>query len=594
MGFLCPVVSTAQVQRKTYHDPEKTSLHEIYYVRDTISNILEGPYRSYYLNGEPESRGQFSENEATGVWEFFYETGILKTRAQVKTGQGNDGYYEYFYENGEKSMEGYVERQQQSGPWKFYFESGEIKEKGIFRKGIRDGAWVGYYEDGLKAWETDYTEGIGERKDFYPGGKIKAQGKVKGKRKIGHWQYFDTSGTMQAEGNFSNDKRNGEWIFYHANGEIASRGTYEDNIAVDVWDYYDKGGNITSRGSFTDGEKQGNWQIFYPGGTLKGNVEFEKGSGPYREYYPSGALRANGYIEDGLSQGDWTYYYEDGPVEGKCTFDKGIGVYTGYYRNGVIQTRGTIEHGKRVGKWELFDEEGELTGYYKPIYQDGKIINLPEPRVQRPAREYGVADYKFKGNRNGYFDGKLNEFYGLIVESNPLLSIIGRVPVSLELYMEERLGYQLNLQGIRDPFFKDDGDIALNETFQRGYQVAVQQRFYNPSEFGLWYFGHELRFTSLQHYARVELNPGEIDKITASEMRINYMGLIGYRIMGNTNQPGFTIDTYFSAGIGYRNFSNPEIHAEVFEKLEQEAFDARLGFGLTVGYVFPFKAVGRR
>jgi len=592
--MLCPVGAIAQIQRKTFHDPEKTRLHELYYVRDTVSNILEGPYRSYYLNGEPESRGQFSNNEASGVWEFFYETGILKTRAQVKTGQGNDGYYEYFYENGEKSMEGHVENQKQTGPWKFYFESGEIKEKGGFMEGERNGEWVGYFEDGLKAWASHYNSGIGKREDYYPSGKIKAKGPVKGKRKFGLWQYFDQSGRKQAEGTFSADKRNGEWVFYHANGEIASRGSYDDNVAIGVWDYYDKKGNITSRGSFENGEKEGNWEIYYPTGALKGSADFEEGSGPYKEFYPSGKLRASGFIRDGLSEGEWTYYFEDGDVEGKCTFEKGVGTYTGFYRDGNIQTRGTIENGKRVGKWEIFNEKGNLTGYYNPIYQDGEIINLPEPVRERTNREYGVADYKFKGSKDGYFDRQLNEFNGLILESNPLLTLIGRFPISLELYMEERLGYQLNLQGIRDPFFKDDGDIALNETFERGYQVAIQQRFYHPSQFGLWYFGHELRFTNLQHYARVELNPGEIDKITAQELRLDYSGLIGYRIMGSTNSRGFTVDTYVSVGVGIRNFDQPEYRAEVFENVDQDSFDFRPGFGLTIGYVFPFNASRRR
>jgi antitoxin component YwqK of YwqJK toxin-antitoxin module len=62
--------------RQSYHDAEKKSLKEVYQVKDTIRNVLHGRYISYYLNGNVESKGLFSNNETNGVWEFFYETGI--------------------------------------------------------------------------------------------------------------------------------------------------------------------------------------------------------------------------------------------------------------------------------------------------------------------------------------------------------------------------------------------------------------------------------------------------------------------------------------------------------------------------------------
>ncbi|MCA6073389.1 toxin-antitoxin system YwqK family antitoxin [Fulvivirga sedimenti] len=569
-------------------------MKEVYYVKDTLSNILEGPYKSFYLNGEPESRGQFQDNEASGVWEFFYETGTLKTRAQVKAGDGNDGYYEYFYESGEKSMEGFVNSQRQVGFWKFYYENGTLKEAGNFTEGLRDGEWKGYFEDGQLSSKTAYSAGSGERREYYSSGELHARGPVKGNLRTGYWQYFSKAGKKEAEGSFSRDKRNGEWVFYHDSGVVASRGAYDDNVAVGVWDYYDQQGDISSRGAFRQGAKQGNWEIFYPGGTIKGSANFDNGSGPYREFYKSGELRAEGQIKDGLSEGEWVYYFEDGAVEGKCTFEKGRGTYVGFYPDGGLQTRGTIENGKRVGRWELFDEEGTLTGYYMPIYQGEELINLPDPRPTRDPRNYGVADYKFKGSKTGYFDRRLNEYNGLILESNPLMTLIGRFPISLEMYMEDRLGYQLSITGIRDPFFKNDSDIALNETFKRGYQVAFQQRFYNPSQFGLWYFGYELRFNSLQHYARIELNPGEIDKISSSENRVDGSVLLGYRIMRSTSEQGFTIDSYITLGGSYRSFKEPPYYTEVFSDLDQDKFSFRFGFGLMVGYVFPFSNNRRR
>src|SRR5260370_34468720 len=113
----------------TYHDAAKKNLKEIYQVKDTISNILQGRYISYFLNGHIESKGQFMNNETTGVWEFYYETGNLKMRGILRQ-NSNYGLWEYFYESGQKSMEGMIHEKNKEGEWKIYYESGDLKERG--------------------------------------------------------------------------------------------------------------------------------------------------------------------------------------------------------------------------------------------------------------------------------------------------------------------------------------------------------------------------------------------------------------------------------------------------------------------------------
>ena len=79
-----PVLSAQGVTRHTYHDPGRKNLKEVYQVKDTIRNILHGKYISYYVNGTIESKGQFTNNETSGIWEFYYETGKLKMRGILK------------------------------------------------------------------------------------------------------------------------------------------------------------------------------------------------------------------------------------------------------------------------------------------------------------------------------------------------------------------------------------------------------------------------------------------------------------------------------------------------------------------------------
>ena len=94
--------------RYSFHDAAKKNVKEVYQVRDTISNTPHGTYISYFLNGNIESKGQFSNGETIGVWEFYFETGGLKMRGIVRQ-NSNYGLWEYFYENGNKSMEGVIQ-----------------------------------------------------------------------------------------------------------------------------------------------------------------------------------------------------------------------------------------------------------------------------------------------------------------------------------------------------------------------------------------------------------------------------------------------------------------------------------------------------
>src|SRR5215204_6885056 len=115
-GAITPLFSQS-FTRQSYHDLAKKHLKEVYQVKDTVRNVLHGRYISYYLNGNVESKGQFTNNETTGVWEFFYETGNLKMRGILRQ-NANYGMWEYFFENGRKSMEGIIYGKNREGEWK--------------------------------------------------------------------------------------------------------------------------------------------------------------------------------------------------------------------------------------------------------------------------------------------------------------------------------------------------------------------------------------------------------------------------------------------------------------------------------------------
>jgi len=585
----------AQVTRYTYHDKEKKHLKEVYQVKDTINNVLEGKYISYYLNGNIESQGQFANNETVGTWDFYYETGKPKMTGILKP-NSNDGYWEYFYENGNTSMEGEISNNKRRGEWKIYYENGALKEKGVFRNNRREGQWLFYYEDGKVKGEGEYTYGKGKVTEFFPTGEKLAEGERVGTKNVGNWKYYYKGGALQAEGEYdANNRKIGEWTYYHHNGNISATGKFDGGQPEGEWIYYYEDGNVKSKGEFVDGRKSGYWGVFFEDGSLKGETDFEDGNGIYKEYYPDGRLKITGPIVDGKRDGHWKYYYQGGQLEGECEYVQGKGQYHGYYPNGKLQTQGQIKEGQKVGRWELYNKKGELNGYYKPIYEE-YAISEEALEFQRPKKEYGVADYRFKGGSIRYFRAKINEFQGVIVSFNPLTSFIGRVPFGVEFYMQERLGHEFEFEGLRDPFFTSDDDVPLNDTYSRGYSMAVKQKFYNKDgKFGLWYFGHEVRFTNLSHYANITstLVPDNELKVSASEQKIEYTVLLGYRLMQNTDDKGFTIDAYIGAGTGYRSFKSPVAFEKAFDELNQSPITFRMAFGLNFGYTISFGRRGR-
>lgn len=574
--------------RYTYHDADKKNLKEIFQVKDTIRNVLHGRYISYFLNGSMESKGQFINNETTGVWEFFYETGNMKMRGILRQ-NSNYGLWEYFFENGTKSMEGTINGRSKEGEWKIYYESGELKETGMYVDNKRSGLWKTYFEDGVVRGESEYTDDHGVYTEYYHSGKVLAEGPRAGAKNVGHWRFFAEDGTLESEGEYVNGKKSGLWEYKYSSGKISASGHFANDEAVGTWNYFFEDGTTSSTGEFVGGKKDGYWASFNHNGSVKSEITYKDGSGEYREYHPDGKLKVKGMVMDGMNDGKWEYYYNDGKLEGQCEFDKGKGIYYGYYPNGTLQTKGTIENELRVGTWELFEQDGKLSGYYKPIYENKALVNEINALLTKSKTPTTVTTkYARKGFH--YFTPRFPEYRGVIIEGNPVMAFIGTMPFGIEFYNQERLGHEFAFEGIRDPFFTRDAEVVQNKIFKRGYAIALREKFYNPTKFGMWYFAHELRFTNVGHFSNIEFrSSGSLITVSASEQRAEYGILTGARLMQRRDRDGVTIDAYVGYGLGYRQFEvfDP-LFEGVFSNVKQGNFSQTFRFGLNIGFAFSF------
>lgn len=594
--MILPWLSNGQgFTRYTYHDAAKKNIKEVYQVKDTFQNVLHGRYVSYFLNGVVESTGQFVNNETAGVWEFYFETGGLRMRGVLKQ-NSNFGKWEYFYENGNKSMEGTVNGKNREGEWKIYYESGELKEQGEYLANKRTGHWLTFFEDGSRRGETEYIDDHGRHVEYYHSGKVQGEGPKAAGRNVGHWRFYGEDGALQSEGDYSGGRRTGEWKYYYPSGKIQRAGYFDNDLESGKWTYYYEDGTVSSSGEFAGGLKEGYWSTSNADGSLRSEISYVDGAGEYREYYPGNKLKMKGRIVNNKNEGKWEYYSPDGKLEGECEYHEGKGQYKGYYPTGTLQTKGPMEDGLRVGTWELFEPDGTLSGYYKPFYENNELAKEINSLINKTKATAGPAPAPRPNRRTGfyYFRPRFPEYRSVIIGTNPMMTFVGRMPLAVEFYNQERLGHEFEFEGLRSPFFTSDSEVPEGTVYQRGYSIALKQKFYNDMSIGMWYFGHEVRLTNISYFNNVSFpqSPNTLITVSAAEQRAEYGVMLGMRLMQRNNGDGFTIDASIGYDIGYRVFDVDPSAAQYFTSQSTNNFSHSFRFVLNFGYSVSFD--GRR
>ncbi|MCF6360214.1 MAG: toxin-antitoxin system YwqK family antitoxin [Cyclobacteriaceae bacterium] len=585
---------------QTFYEVKGAPLKEEFVINS--KNQLDGEYTSYFEDGTIKSKGFFIENTSSGEWSYYFESGELRMIGTVVDGK-NHGVWQYYYESGGKKMEGLLTDGKRTGIWIIYARNGAKQTEGTYENNARVGTWKYYASSGgLKATE-EISVDFSLYSEYHISGEIKSKGKKFDGKKEGSWLFYYEDGSKQAKGTYKEGKKFGPWIYYNESGSVKAEGNYINDLSDGIWVHYFESGITRTKGKLYKGRKDGEWRLYYADGKLKGEANYELGNGIYKEYYKTGALKVKGKVVNGKNQGAWQYYYESGYLEGECHFRNGEGEFIGYYppkthkeiREGLLgkqKMKGLIRDEKKVGIWELFERNGDLAGYYKPYYEgenEGFLLANEEEEqkvLSAEKRKVSIGSYSYSSSGSRYFKSKLNEHRAYIINYNPIAIFYNTLPLSLEYYMNERLGYELLLQYIRDPFLKDFSGIENGKAYMQGFSASFRQKFYQKgTDFGVPYFAHELRYTYLQHYANIIDNPIQ----GAFESKYEYAVLIGFRYFKNKQDNGFTIDVFLGTSIGYRDFVKTYESNRIsdpFSNLNSNDLSLSLRGGFHLGYTF--------
>lgn len=582
-------------QRELYHGGDTTKLKEVLHFT-TKDTLLHGSYESFHLNGSLQTIGYYRMGVPDSLWTYYFENGRKRSEGHFCEGKTCDKWT-YYFENGSKKSEGFLQGDIKHGSWTFYYENGSQKSTGTYYYDKKTGIWNYFYEDEVLKAQAYFEEGMGHYKEYYPSGGLKMEGPNKDDKSEGSWKYYYETGELQATGQFDDGLRIGEWKYYHKNGKLSAIGQFSKGKEQGIWKQYFEDGRVSSEGSMQNGQRDGFWKLYYPSGELKGEGDYTAGDGTYTEYYPNGTIRTTGTILGGKKYGRWVFYTEEGLVDGEAMYRDGEGLYTGFYPNGSLKMKGVMSGDRRIGDWELYHPDGSLAGTYKPIYEEEEPI-FKTRRSARLTDPVGSdkPEYLYKNNRLRYFTPVINEYQGVIIGTNPLGMIVDRLPIALEYYRQERSGYQLQFILIRDPFFTANAKVPLEEIYTRGGTIEFLQKFYHADKkYGMWYFGHQVGFSSLVHSVTIlDINFLE-DFGQLNESRMYYGIVIGNRWVQRRTDAGFTIDAYVGIGAGVRSYvdnysGNPGFDAAFADVIKGSGYFPVL-FGLNIGHIGPKRRV---
>ncbi|MBI4083115.1 MAG: toxin-antitoxin system YwqK family antitoxin [Candidatus Lambdaproteobacteria bacterium] len=205
------------------------------------------------------------------------------------------------------------------------------------------------------------------RQNFYPDGTLRTRWELRagpeGPERHGAFQRFHPNGVLALDGRYQRDRPAGEWRWFDERGTLLKKVLYgpegEDVLA---------GQSLKSPRS-----------TFFTLSRIKlaeGQLKYDKPHGPWKYWYPDGALKAEGTYETGIPVGRWVYYHPNGQI-GRIT-EYALGVPDGEtlatYPSGEPEERGRLDHGIRTGRWRQWYANGSRRseGVYVEDLKEGE------------------------------------------------------------------------------------------------------------------------------------------------------------------------------------------------------------------------------
>lgn len=175
-----------------------------------------------YFEGSKQLRykGTFDHGKEVGTFKFYDKSGGHPTAIKKYT-VGNDLLDVIFYtKSGKLISKGTMRGRDKEGDWLYFHKDGtSIMTKENFTANKIQGIRTVYFENGNKAQETQYVDGLRQGKDIH----------------------YTENGTVLKEYYYVDDKLEGPVKLYNNDGSLLREGQYKGNSKHGLWKYYKNG-----------------------------------------------------------------------------------------------------------------------------------------------------------------------------------------------------------------------------------------------------------------------------------------------------------------------------------------------------------------
>lgn len=364
------------------------------------NGVQHGEYTLFHPNKNIHITAKFADGLETGVWKEFNDKNTLVRKRTFENGEIIGNEYQ-FNDKGDTLKVTPYKKGKQHGTALTYTYSGDLIWKHKFKKGklksfenldslgaiTHKGSSEYHINDafGFK-FKTGFIKGgqfDGEFKTYWKNGKVQTVKFISEGNLEGQSKEFDEAGNIVVIQHYYNDELNGKYESFYPSGKLAQIGYFQNGEKIGAWKSYHQNGKLSYEEYYSQGQSNGyrtvytiegikKHESFYKGGIIQWTDVYDKEGKLFQRHELSMGnaeltlKHANNFIikSGELKGGEWN------------------GTVTGYYPNQQVSTQKTYINGLLHGEQKTFYPNGQLKesstyeynvkqGKYSSFYKNG-------------------------------------------------------------------------------------------------------------------------------------------------------------------------------------------------------------------------------
>jgi antitoxin component YwqK of YwqJK toxin-antitoxin module len=214
---------------------------------------------SRYSNGAAMETISFPDSKNITSYKriSFFKNGNIDSITTYNKGV-QQGKFEWYYENGVKKMEYTMQRGLKNGLLRTWYDNGKPKSEGTFTNGVEDGLWKLWTENNGFFVKTIRQGKQDSRKVEYLTNERGVMQIILSKnaadKEEGVWRLYDINSNLLQTTIFNNGVLNGDFMEYHPNGKIKAEGRLANGFYDGIVLYYDHLGYLTNIKKYKKGQ----------------------------------------------------------------------------------------------------------------------------------------------------------------------------------------------------------------------------------------------------------------------------------------------------------------------------------------------------